>query len=93
MPTSSTWSFDHKLSISTCITLISAIIAVASMAATVQKRLDVIEATNHSINTELKEHRMTALQVARIETRLDALHHSITALREEIRSNNAGAKL
>ncbi|MFI3270923.1 MAG: hypothetical protein R3Y11_02315 [Pseudomonadota bacterium] len=83
----SSWRFDYKLNISTLITIVSAIIAIASMGATLQKRLEVVEHTNHVISMELKETRLTALQVARIETRLDAVHNSIASLRDEIRSN------
>lgn len=80
----SEWRFEHKLNISTLVTIVSALIAIASMGATMQKRLDVIEATSHEMSMELKETRITALQVARIETRLEALQQSITDLRDEI---------
>ncbi len=83
----SPWRFDYRLNISTLVTVVSALIAIASMGATMQKRLDVLEHASHTMSIELKETRLTALQVARIETRLDAVHQSIAALRDEIRLN------
>lgn len=84
----SEWRFDHKLNISTLVTIVSALIAIASMGATMQKRLDVVESVTQNINLEFKETRIMALQVARIETRLDALQQSITELRDEIRTTH-----
>lgn len=86
--TASQWHFDYKLNISTFVTIVSALIAIASMGATMQKRLDVMEHASQVMNAEIKETRVTALQVARIETRLDALQHSIVSLRDEIRLNH-----
>lgn len=85
------WRLDRTLSLPVLIALVSAIMACASLAATVQKRLETVESQSLTMNTELRETRVTALQVARIEARLDALHQAITALREEMRIHGNGS--
>lgn len=83
------WRLDQStLGVPALIVFMSAVITVVSIAATIQKRVDTLEATTVSLHTEIKETRMTALQVARIEERIDALHQSMRALHEELRTKN-----
>lgn len=84
----SEWHFDHKLNISTLVIIVSALIAIVSMGATLQKRLEIVEQTNHNMSIELKKTRVTNVQMARIETHFEALQKSITGLRDEIHLNH-----
>lgn len=80
-----TWRMDRTLTLPALLTLCSTLAGATMLVATLQARLEALEARAAVLDGEQRDNRAMALRVVRIDERLEAVQRSLEDMRSEIR--------
>lgn len=79
------WRMDRTLTLPALLTLCSTLAGATMLVATLQARLETLEARAAVFDGDQRDNRATALRVVRIDERLEAVQRSLEDMRAEIR--------
>lgn len=79
------WRMDRTLTLPALLTLCSTLAGATMLVATLQARLEALEARAAVFDGDQRDNRAIALRVVRIDERLEAVQRSLEDMRSEIR--------